>query len=148
MHASILRHISVVLLWFSLAGCQSQSSGSTFSPEITGHLTGIFSYDIALKLKAIHRNDWTRGPEGSRESKFTVDGYLNEVTLNVTVFYSQGGNYETTAFKSRWDPMSDIVVNVPKQASIEGYDIKGAAHLFDLNNQFVSRIEISSSFRY
>ncbi len=148
MHASNSRFTAVLLLLCFCAGCQEQTSGITFEPEITGHLSGVFSYDIALKLKAIHRNDWTRGADGNTDSQTTVEGYLSDVSLDVTVLYSQGENLETTAFKSRWDPMFDIVVNVPKQARIEGYDIKGDAYIFDLNDQFVSKIKIASSFRY
>lgn len=137
-----------IVLSVVFVGCQQQQSGTTFDPEITAQISGIFSYDIALRLKAIHRNDWTRGPDGDSDNKTMLKGRLTDVSLNAVVFYSQGENLETTAFKSSWAPGGLITINVPKHATIEGYDITGTGYVFDDKDQCIDHINFSAAFRH
>ena len=50
--------------------------------------------------------------------------------------------------RSRWDVNTDIVVNIPKQAAIQGYDIKGRGMVFGVNGNDLDVIEFTPSFRH
>ncbi len=72
---------------------------------------------------------------------------LRDVTLNVTVHYSQGADHETQAFDAKWQIGSKLVVNVPRTATIQGYNIKGAGYLFDESGECLGTVPIDSGFR-
>ena len=72
---------------------------------------------------------------------------LREVTVNVTVHYSQGATHETQAFDAKWQFGEKLIVNAPMTAAIQGYDIKGTGYVFDESGAFLGKVPIDSTFR-
>ncbi len=137
-----------LLLSSLLAGCSQPKSGSYFEPEITARHGGFFSYDITFTLEAVNRVDWNRSDAGQvAETKTPVGTNLRDVALNVTVHYAQGENHETQAFAAKWQLGKKLVVNVPKTAMLQGYDIRGTGYLFDESEACLGTVPVEASFR-
>ena len=146
-HAGIAAAICVVAV-FAVGGCSQPKSGTYFEPEITASHDGIFSADVTFWLNSVNRIDWSRGDDDTvTSSKTPVGTVLRDVTLNVTVHYSQGADHETQAFDAKWQIGSKLVINVPKTATIQGYNIKGTGYLFDESGECLGTVPIDSGFR-
>jgi len=140
--------VALAIALFAVSGCSEPKSGTYFEPEITVRHDGFFSYDITFKLNAVNRIDWSRDADNEvTNTKAPVGTEIREVTLNVTVHYSQGTIHETPAFDAKWQIGESLIVNVPMTATIQGYDIKGTGYLFDESGAFLGTVPIESSFR-
>ncbi len=129
-------------------GCSQPKSGIRFEPEITARHGGLFSYDITFTLNAVNRIDWSSDDDNQITSTTTpVGADLREVTVNVTVHYSQGATHETQAFDAKWQIGESLIVNVPMTAVIQGYDIKGTGYLYDESGTYLGKVPIQCSFR-
>jgi len=147
-HRITTAFLAAALLTLTTSGCSQPKSGTYFKPEITARHDGFFSYDITFKLDAVNRIDWTRDTDNQiTNTKASVGAEIREVTLNVTVHYSQGTTHETQAFDAKWQIGESLIVNVPMTAVIQGYDIKGTGYLFDESGAFLGTVPIESSFR-
>jgi len=140
--------VAFAIALFAASGCSQPKSGTYFEPEITTRHDGFFSYDITFKLNGVNRIDWTRDADNQvTNTKAPVGTEIREVTLNVTVHYSQGTTHETQAFDAKWQIGESLIVNVPMTAVIQGYDIKGTGYLYDESGTYLGKVPIQSSFR-
>jgi hypothetical protein len=148
-HFSLRVAFAVCLLAvMQLCGCQQPGSGTDYKPEVTGRTRGYFSYDITLTLNSVNRIDSSRDESGVITSQKTpVDGTLRDVQLKVTVRYAQGPPHETQAFDANWQVGGEIVVNVPAQSKLQGYDVSGTSNLYNAFDQFVATVPINLAFR-